>query len=135
MRIDRFAARVALFAIVCAVGTMWLGWLSVPCVGFVYGALDRRATARGSIAAIGAVLAWAALLGAELARGADIRLVAAQIGALMHVPGIVLAVVTLAFGAVLAGSAAVLGSGITVAVARINGHRREVKALPSQAKS
>ena len=125
MSINRFAARVALFAIACAVGTMWLGWLSVPCVGFVYGALEWRVTARGSIAAIGAVLAWAGLLGSELARGADIRLVAAQIGAVLHVPGIVLALVTLAFGAALAGAAAVLGAGIASAVARIKVHQRE----------
>lgn len=125
MRVDRFAARVAVVAVVCAVGTVWLGWLSVPCVGFVYGALDWRATVRGAIAAVGAVLAWAGLLGAELARGADIRLVAAQIGAVMHVPGVLLAFVTLVFGAVLAGSAAVLGTGITAAAVRFNGHRRE----------
>lgn len=124
MRIDRFAAKVAVVAIACAAGTVWFGWLSVPCVGFVYGVLEWRVTARGSIAALGAVLAWAGLLGAELARGADIRLVAAQIGAVMHVPGVLLGLVTLAFGAVLAAAAAVLGAGTAAAVARITATRR-----------
>ncbi|MEO7042099.1 MAG: hypothetical protein ABI035_07560 [Gemmatimonadaceae bacterium] len=118
MKIDRFVARVGVVAIACAAGTVWFGWLSVACVGFVYGALEWRVTARGSIAALGAVLAWAGTLGAELARGADIRLVAAQIGAVMHVPGALLMVVTLVFGALLAGTAAVLGAGITAAATR-----------------
>ena len=116
MRIDRFAVRVVLVGIVCAVGTLWLGWLSVPCAGFVYGLLEGRVPARGLTAAGGAVLAWAGLLAAEWARGADIGLVATQIGAVMHLPGALLLAVTLVFGAVLAGTAAVLGAGISGAV-------------------
>lgn len=105
-------------ALACAAGTAWLGWVGVPCVGFVYGMLEWRMAARGTAASVGAVIAWAGLLGSELARGADVRVVATQIGAVMQVPGALLVVVTLVFGALLAGTAAVLGAGIRGAFAR-----------------
>ncbi|MEO7103585.1 MAG: hypothetical protein ABI119_09620 [Gemmatimonadaceae bacterium] len=116
MRSVRFAARVMLIAVACAIGTLWLGWLSVVGVGFVYGLVESRVSARGSIAALGAAVAWVGLVGADLARGADIRLVAAQIGAVMHVPAVLLVVATLLFGAILTGTAAVLGAAIGAAL-------------------
>lgn len=118
MSIIRFAARIVLVAVACAIATTWLGWMSVPCVGFIYGISDRRARAPGSIAAFGAMLGWAALLGAKMARGANLQAVAERIGGVMHVPAAVLAVVTLVFAALLCGTAAVLGAAAGDAVSR-----------------
>lgn len=124
MSVIKFVARIILVAIVCAIATAWLGWVSVPCIGFIYGISDRRARARGSIAAIGAALGWVALLGAEAARGADVRAVAEQIGAVMQIPAAAFAVATLAFAAVLCGTAAVLGAAASVGAASIRVDQR-----------
>ena len=107
----RYVARIAIVALVCALATMWLGWVSLPVVGFIYGIIDRRVRARGTIAALGAALGWLAILGAEAARGADVRMVAVQVAEVMQLPAFALVVITLAFAAVLCGTAAVLGSG------------------------
>ena len=106
----RYVARIAAVAIACAIATAWLGWAGLPAVGFIYGVADRNARARGSTAALGAALGWAAILAAETARGADIRAVAEQIGAVLRIPGSVLIVITLVFAALLCGPAAVLGA-------------------------
>lgn len=124
MRGVRIAAQLVLVAVVCAAGTLWLGWPTVVVTGFVYGLFCSRVRARGFIAALGAALAWVGLLGAELARGADIRMVATRIGAVMHVPAIVLLLLTLVFGAILAGTAAVLGAAIAAAVTRPHSAQR-----------
>ncbi|MEO6865105.1 MAG: hypothetical protein ABI229_06620, partial [Gemmatimonadaceae bacterium] len=111
MIVARYVARVIVVALVCALATKWLGWWSLPLVGFTYGATDRRARMHGTIAAAGAVLGWLAILGAEAARGANVRAVAEHVGAVLSVPGFVFALITLVFAAVLAGTAAVLGAG------------------------
>jgi hypothetical protein len=85
--------------------------MAVPVVGFVYGVADVRGRARGSIAACGAVLAWAAILGAEWARGANVLAAAELMGTVMQVPWLVFAVLTLVFAAILCGTGAVLGGG------------------------
>lgn len=105
-------ARVIIVAIVCAMSTSWFGWMSLPIIGFVYALLDRHTRARGSIAALGAVLGWLAILGGEAARGASIRVVASDMGAVLHVPSAVFVLLTLLFAAVLCGTAGVLGSGL-----------------------
>jgi hypothetical protein len=106
----RFFLRIVAIAIACALGTIWLGWMVLPAVGVLYGLADRRARGRGTIAAIGAVIGWSGILAEEAARGADVRLVATQLGAIMQLPPAGFAVVTLAFAAVLCGTAAVAGS-------------------------
>jgi hypothetical protein len=90
----------------------------VPVAGFVYGLLDRGGRARGSTAAIGAVLAWTAIVGAAAARGADVRAVAESLGAVMQIPALAFFGVTLIFAAILCGAAAVLGLGARDALAR-----------------
>ena len=117
----RYATRIVVVALVCALATRWLGWMSLPFVGFIYGVADRRARVPGTIAAIGAALGWLAILGAEAARGADVRAVAERVGAVLSVPGFVFALITVAFAAVLAGTAAVLGAG-AIRVLQSNKH-------------
>lgn len=110
MKTTQFFIRVVLVAIASAIVTVWLGWMAVPVVGLVYGLLDRRARARGSIAALGAVIGWLAILAEEAARGADVRALASQVGAIMQMPAAGFAIVTLVFGAVLCGTGAVIGA-------------------------
>ncbi len=107
---SRYAARLAIVALVCALATLWLGWLSLPVIGFLYAIVDRNTRARGTVAAVGAAAGWLAILCSEVARGADMREVASKVGAVMQVPSFALFVVTLAFAALLCGSAAVIGS-------------------------
>ena len=112
MSLLRFVARIILVAVVCGLTTRWAGWVSLPFVGFIYGVADRRARARGSIAALGAALGWVAILGAEAARGADIRGVAQHVGQVMQVPALAFILITLVFAALLSGTAGVLGAAI-----------------------
>jgi len=106
----RYVSRVAIVGSICALATVWVGWMSLPVVGFIYSVIDQRVRARGSIAALGAALGWLAILGAEAARGADIRMAAVTVGAVMQLPAFALVLVTLGFAALLCGTAAVLGS-------------------------
>lgn len=110
MKPAQFFIRVILVAIACAIVTIWLGWMAVPVVGIGYGLVDRHARARGSIAALGAVFGWLAILAEEAARGADVRAVATQLGAIMQMPAAGFAIVTLVFAAVLCGTGAVIGA-------------------------
>lgn len=108
----RFLARIIVVSLVCAIATTLFGWMSVPIVGFVYGVTDRRAPARGTIAALGGALGWLAILCTEAARGADVRLVAERVGDVMQLPAFAFVLITLAFAALLSGTSAVLGGGI-----------------------
>mgnify|MGYP001600540828 FL=1 len=107
-----FVARVIIVAIVCAVATSWFGWMTLPVIGFIYALADRRAFARGTIAALGAVLGWLAILGADAARGASIHMVASRMGQVMRLPATGFVLITLLFAALLAGTAAVIASAI-----------------------
>jgi hypothetical protein len=107
-----FLMRIVLVAAGCALGTMWLGWMSLPIAGFIYGMADRRARAHGTIAALGAVIAWIAILGTETVRGANVRAVADRMGEVMHVSAVTFALMTLVFAALLCGSAAAFGAAI-----------------------
>ncbi|MEO7217632.1 MAG: hypothetical protein ABI026_05515 [Gemmatimonadaceae bacterium] len=108
----QFFLRVVVIAVACAVATIWVGWMAVPVVGIVYGLADRRARGRGSIAALGAVVGWGAILAEEAARGADVGRVSSQLGAIMQMPAVGFSVVTLTFAALLCGTAAVIGAVI-----------------------
>lgn len=112
MIVLRYVVRIAIVALVCALATALFGWMSLPVVGFIYAITDRRIRARGSIAALGAAIGWLSMLCAEAARGADVRTVAVQIGAVMQLPAFAFVLITLGFAAVLCGTAAVLGSAI-----------------------
>lgn len=110
MKTGQFFLRVVLVAVASAIATVWLSWMAVPVVGLVYGIVDRRARARGSIAALGAVVGWLAILAEEAARGADVQSVASHLGAIMQMPSAGFGLVTLAFAAVLCGTGAVIGA-------------------------
>ncbi len=120
MRLFRFVNSLLIVAVACVVATMWLGWMSLPVIGFTYGLVDRRGRARGSAAAIGAVLAWLGILFADAARGADVRAVAEQMGAVTQLPALAFVAVTFVVAAILCGTSAVLGVGAAERV--LSGH-------------
>jgi hypothetical protein len=113
MAAPRFVARAIVVAVACAVATVWLGWQSVPVIGFIYGVVDRRTPAPGILAALGATLGWVAILAALAARGANIGGVAERMGAVMQIPAGAFVVGALAFAAVLGGTAAVVGAAMS----------------------
>ena len=86
-----------------ALGTWTIGWWAVPLVAGAAGAFGQRP----SLAAAGAALAWAALLGLDAASG-RLAVLAALLGGLFPLPGPALVLVTLAFAALAAWSAATL---------------------------
>jgi hypothetical protein len=109
----RFGARVIVVAVACTLATYAFGWGSLPIVGFLSGVAERRSRGAGSVAAVGAAAAWAAVLGADAMRGANIGAVSEQMGAVMHVPRFMFGVMTLVFAAFLCGAAAVIGAAST----------------------
>ena len=102
--------RIAIVAIAAAILTELFGWLSLPVVGLAYGFSDRRARARGTIAASGAAAGWVAILALASTRGAGVHVVAESVGALLHLPAWGFLLLTLAFAAMLCGTAAVIGA-------------------------
>ncbi len=112
MTASKYAARVMIIAFICALTTSWLGWISLPIVGFIYALIDRRAVARGTVAALGAALGWLVILGADAARGASVRAVASRMGDVMQLPAVGFVLATFLFAAALAGTAAVIASAI-----------------------
>ncbi|MDQ2889554.1 MAG: hypothetical protein M3R65_03225 [Gemmatimonadota bacterium] len=110
--VRRFVSRIVILAIICALATLWFGWPFLIPIGLFYGAIDRRARARGTTAALGAALGWAIILASDAARGADIGAVASRVGAVLQAPPFVFVLLTLGFAAILCGTAAVLGSAL-----------------------
>lgn len=115
MRLTRFpviglVATTAIFAI-CT----WIaGWWSVPVVAAVIAALFCRVEGEGPTpgdVALTAVLGWAALL-AIGARASGFGALLAALGGILRVGSIGVVLVTLAFAALLAWSAAAVVAGI-----------------------
>lgn len=98
------ALRALLLAAAFAIGTWTLGWWAVPVIGAAWGVL-RRGRARFGDAFVAAMIAWAALLALDSARGAMDRL-AAVMGGIFSMPGSLLLAITVLYAALLAGCAA-----------------------------
>lgn len=114
----RTLASFALLAAAIGLATAWAGWWSVPVLAFGYGAIARGVRRRGTLAAFAAVVAWGDLLALGEIRGANIGAAAARVAGVMGIPVLVLVIATLAFAALLAGPAAVLGGIIPESRAR-----------------
>ena len=108
----RTAIRVLMLAAVMAVLTIVIGWLAVPIAAAVWGALRRGRPGAGRLAALAAALAWGAILVYDAVVG-PVGVLSERLGEVMGVPALVLPLITLAFPALLAWSAAHLASALT----------------------
>jgi hypothetical protein len=117
-------------ALAFALATWVLGWIAVPVVALVFGAIaTRRRTPVESLVA--ASLAWLALLGVQAIRG-PVGDVARLLGRLVGVPPWVIVAITLLLAASLAWSGAVLGREIGRA-ARTRRQKTAPSARPESA--
>ena len=96
--------RVLVLGVAIAACTFFFGWLSLPVIGAVYALIRRDVSAPGEVA-LGALLGWGALFARVAIVPAFARLLA-KLGGVFPVPGVVLAIISLVFAAVLAWSAA-----------------------------
>lgn len=97
--------RILAVAAVVALGTWLAGWWAVPLCGAVYALLRARQEGAVREAAIGAMIAWTALLIWQVSHPAFARLSSAVSG-VFPVPGVVLMLVAVCIAGLLAGSAA-----------------------------
>ena len=107
----KWLTQLLIVSVLIATLTWFAGWWMVPVVGAAYGAwaFDRRLTL--VTATLAAVIGWGALLLVDAAAGPVGRLLQV-FGALFRVPGGGLVVLTLAYAALLAVSAAALARGL-----------------------
>ena len=120
---------IAALALAVALGTWVLGWMSVPMIALVFGAMAARRTAPME-ALVAVIAAWLALLGVQTLRGSTGE-VARTIGGIVGVPAWVVPVATIVFGALLAWSGAVIGREI-VTTWRSFRARRAAPGRPAQ---
>jgi hypothetical protein len=100
---------IIVLGVAFAAGTLYVGWWSVPVIALAWGWLVGPARRPATRAAVGAALAWAGFLVHDAVRGPAGRL-ARTLGALMHLPAVVLVGLTVLFPVILAWSAAVVGA-------------------------
>lgn len=107
---------VLLLTSAMALGTALLGWWAVPVLGLAYGLW--RGTGSAAVEAGGsALMGWSALMAWNWVEGPMVELTS-SLGAVMGVPGWALLLTTALFPAVLAGTAATLGSAMRRACPR-----------------
>ena len=104
---------LALLATALAVAALtWLlGWWGVVVAALVAGAVLRERRGAPWLVALAAVVAWGALIVVDTF-GGRFSALATSIAGVLRAPSVALLVVTLLFGALLAWSAAVVGSEI-----------------------
>ena len=98
-------------ALAVAALTWWLGWWGVVVAALVAGAALRQRRGAPWLVALAAVVAWGALIVVD-AVGGRFAALATLVAGVLRAPSVALLVVTLLFGALLAWSAAVVGSEI-----------------------
>ena len=109
---------LALTALSVAVLTWLLGWWGVVVAALLAGSVLWRRRGVAWLVALGAIVAWSALILLDATRG-RFAVLSYLLGGLLGVPPLALVAVTLLFAALLAWSAAVLGSEIgRIALAR-----------------
>ena len=96
---------VLVVSVAMAALTWLLGWWGVLLAAAIVGFVFRDQGGGGWRVALAAALAWAALLVGDALAG-PLGVVSATLGGVLRVPGVVLVLLTLAFPALLAWSAA-----------------------------
>jgi hypothetical protein len=102
---------LAVTAVAVAALTWLVGWWGVVVAATVAGTILWRRRGVSWLVALAAIVAWSTLILLDSARGRFATL-ASSLGGVMGVPAPMLIAVTLLFAALLAWSAAVLGSEI-----------------------
>jgi hypothetical protein len=108
----RFALRVALLAVSFGIATWILGWWAIPLLSLIAAMLARSVRYQALASAIAAAAAWGALLVWNAMRG-EVWSFASIAGGTMGVSGPLLILLTLAFPAALAWSAAAVTKLLT----------------------
>ena len=103
--------RITLLAVAFALATAAFGWWTVPLLGAVWGGVASPGTRPASTAGAAACLGWVLLLAWTATQG-PVWVLAQRVGGVMALPGWLFAVLTVAFAALLAGSAAGLVFGV-----------------------
>jgi hypothetical protein len=101
---------VLLLCAIATAATTWVvGWWGVVLAALLVGAVQYRRRGVEWLAALGAVVAWSALLLLDVASG-RFGALATVLGGVMRLPAGAIVAVTLLFAALLAWSSAVVGS-------------------------
>lgn len=103
--------RFLALAFAFSLGSLFVGWWTVPLVGFAWGLVGGPFVRPGLLGAAGAALSWALLLAWATTRGPVWHLTT-QVGAVLGIPGWALVIVAIAFAALLGGTAATLGASL-----------------------
>ena len=106
--------RVLLLAGAFVAATVALGWWGVAVVAACWGVIARARRSSALEAGLAALVAWAALLLADAARG-PIGTLASIIGATLQIKPVSVYVVTLALPALLALTAAIVARSLALA--------------------
>ena len=107
----RIALTTILLAIVFSLGTWIAGWWMVPLLAALW-ALARPAPLAGLVAAMAGAVAWGILIATYLLRGLPLGTLAVRLAGAMQLPMVALVALTLLLPALLAGSAAALGTAL-----------------------
>ncbi|HVT38284.1 MAG TPA: hypothetical protein VHE78_04545 [Gemmatimonadaceae bacterium] len=105
------ALRLVLLAAAMAVGTAAFGWVAVPVIAAAWGLIARLQRGTALAAGLAGMLAWAALLALDAARG-PLEPLAQSLGSLFSVKTIAVYAVTLALPGLLAVTAALLARSV-----------------------
>jgi hypothetical protein len=100
---------IIVLAAAFSLGTFYVGWWTVPVIALAWGWIVGPSRRPATRAALGAGIAWMGFLAHDAMRGPAGRL-ARTLGDVMHLPAVVLVVVTVLFPVILAWSAAVVGA-------------------------
>ena len=107
----KWLTQLVIVSVLFAAGTWFAGGWMVPVLGAAYGVWAAHQRLTLITAALSGAFAWGALLAYDASAGPMGRLLQV-IGALFRVPGAALVVLTLAYAALLAVSAAALTRGV-----------------------
>jgi hypothetical protein len=107
----KWLIQLIVVSVLMATLTWFAGWWTVPVIGAAYGAWAARERLTLVTATLAAVLGWGALLAYDASAGPLGRLLQV-LGTLFGLPGAALVVLTLAYAALLAVSAAALARSL-----------------------
>jgi hypothetical protein len=107
----KWILQLVVLALAFALGTWFVAWWMVPLIGAAYGAWGVRQRVTLITALFAGMAAWGALLGLAAMSGPMGRLLDV-LGGVFRLPGGALVMLTLAYGGLLAVSAAAVARGI-----------------------